>query len=93
MRKFIIKNTKTGEYLCRASGLYSWSKSADGCLLINTRSAACNIASRQSEVVTGNKSWWSWDNKSIVKIIEVGVIIYPKQSQPFMDGVLNGNSN
>ena len=93
MNKFIIKNTKTNLYLARASGRYEWVKNADKALLINTSSAASNIAGTQARKLNPNSRWRRWSKVEDVRVIEIGVLIFPLDKQPFMDGVLNGNSN
>ena len=93
MNKFIIKDAKKNLYLARASGIYEWVKDADKALLINTSSAASNIAGTQARHLNPNSCWRRWSTIEDVRVIPVGVLIFPLDKQPFMDGLLNGNSN
>lgn len=78
MKRFIIKHNKTGEYMRRASGSYSWVKSADDATLLTTASAASRVAARFCE-----GRYYRWHSGNEVTVIEATVILIPDNSQPF----------
>ena len=77
MKRFIIKHKQTGKYVKRASGAYSWVKSADDATLLTTASAASRVAARFCE-----GRYYRWRDNT-VEIIPVSVILVPENSQPF----------
>lgn len=91
MIRFLIRNTKTGEYLYRASTVSGkdnrWVKGADNATLITTKSAATTIAGNLITKMTGKKTRiYSWREPGFypVEIIKVGVILIPDGTQPFL---------
>ena len=94
MIRYIIQNKETGKYLKRAKNgwktVSSWVPSVNDATLITNCSAASQIASQ----FCNGKSYRRRSylvNSLPVKVIEVGVLLFHADLQPFMDGVLNGN--
>lgn len=91
MIRYIIRNTKTGEYLYRvlsSSRRNRWVKSADDASLITTASAASAVASNLITQMTGKRTryskWMVPHANYPVEIIKVGVILIPDGTQPFL---------
>jgi hypothetical protein len=90
MIRFLIRNTKTGEYLYRvtsSSKRNRWVKGADNASLITTASAASTVASNLIMNMTGKRtrySKWMPAGTYPVEIIKVGVILIPDGTQPFL---------
>lgn len=89
MIRYVIRNTKTGEYLYRvlsSSKRNRWVKSADDASLITTASAASTVASNIITQMTGKRTRYSkWlASHYPVEIIKVGVILIPDGTQPFL---------
>ena len=98
MIRYIIRNKNTGKFLRRTKGcgVYNqWVVSADDATLITTGSAASQIAQRFDNLpynrrYTARRSEM-YPSLYSVEVIKVGVLIYPANVQPFMDGVLSDN--
>jgi hypothetical protein len=99
MIKYIIRNKETGKFLRRTKsyGVHNeWVTSADDATLINSGSAASQIAQRFDKDLPHSQRYTArrgalYPSRYSVEVIKVGVLIYPASVQPFMDGVLNGN--
>ena len=104
MKRFIIKRKADGKFLKRTSSFgnrktNSWVNSADECTLITTASAATCVMNTFSHAAgwptdCGKKVRYSKFNvfrNFPFEVVEVGVLLYPSNSQPFMTGVFNGS--
>lgn len=98
MIRYIIRNKNTGKFLRRTKGYgvrNVWVVSADDATLITSGSAASQIAQRfdnlpHNQRYTARRNEM-YPSRYSVEVIKVGVLIYPANVQPFMDGVLSGN--
>ena len=103
MKRYIIQDRKTGKFLRRVASYGSrktntWVNSADDATLITTSSAATCIVNNMPK----DDSWPKnggirpikyYSNHYMLdafpfKVIPVGILMYPIDSQPFIDGVL-----
>lgn len=90
MIRYIIRNTKTGEYLYRVLSSPKrnrWVKSADNASLITTASAASMIAGKLISTMTGKRTRYRKHMVAAsnypVEVIKVNVILIPEGQQPF----------
>ena len=104
MKRFIIRRKEDGKFLKRVATYGNrksnyWVDSADECTLITTSSAATCIMNNMNKhedwpQENGRRQRYysrTWRKDFPFEVIEVGVLIYPSNSQPFMTGVLNGS--
>lgn len=92
---YLIRNKKTGRYVRRTSGSSypTYVESAGDASLIRSGSAATLVIQNLDRNQTGTNrylarraSWYQGDHEAI----KVNVLIFPVNTQPFIDGVLNG---
>lgn len=101
MIRYMIRNKKTGKWLKRTKSWRvnnAWVSSADDATLIASPSAATMIAQGFDKHLERHQRLTKWRAKSFpelysVEVVKVSVLLVPHGLQPFIDGVLNVNSN
>jgi hypothetical protein len=95
MKRYVIQNKETKEYLKRVKGCRGmrnrWVKSPDDVTLLTSLSSVTfiirNLDFNSQSEYSARRARRNPDAFKY-KCIEVGVLIYPINKQPFIDGVL-----